>query len=49
MPIMRKAVRVESNRKAILLVGAAGMLKLLTLPVSAAQTNKKQTYGIPNA
>lgn len=37
-PIMRKAVRVESKRKAILFVGAAGMLRLLTLPVSAAET-----------
>lgn len=36
LPIMRKAVRVESKRKAILLVGAAGMLRLLTLAVSAA-------------
>lgn len=35
---MRKAVRVESKRKAILFVGAAGMLRLLTLPVSAAET-----------
>lgn len=34
LPIMRKAVRVESNRKAILLVGAAGILRLLTLAVS---------------
>ena len=33
---MRKAVSVESNRKAILLVGPAGMLRLLTLAVSAA-------------
>jgi len=31
---MRKAVRVESNRKAILLVGATGILRLLTLAVS---------------
>lgn len=31
---MRKAVRVESNRKAILFVGAAGILKLLTLAAS---------------
>lgn len=38
---MRKAVRVESNRKAILFVGAAGMLRLLTLPVSAAETLHK--------
>lgn len=37
-PIMRKAVRVESKRKAILFVGAAGMLRLLTLAVSAAET-----------
>lgn len=36
LPIMRKAVRVESKRKAILLVGAAGILRLLTLAVSAA-------------
>lgn len=36
-PIMRKAVRVESKRKAILFVGAAGMLRLLTLAVSAAE------------
>lgn len=43
MPIMRKAVRVESKRKAILLVGAAGMLRLLTLAVSAADT-ERQTY-----
>lgn len=35
---MRKAVRVESKRKAILFVGAAGMLRLLTLAVSAAET-----------
>ncbi len=34
LPIMRKAVSVESNRKAILLVGAAGILRLLTLAVS---------------
>lgn len=38
MPIMRKAVRVESKRKAILFVGAAGMLRLLTLAVSATET-----------
>lgn len=31
---MRKAVRVESNRKAILFVGATGILKLLTLAAS---------------
>lgn len=37
LPIMRKAVRVESKRKAILLVGGAGMLRLLTLAVSATQ------------
>lgn len=43
MPIMRKAVRVESKRKAILFVGAAGMLRLLTLPVSATETQKKDT------
>lgn len=34
LPIIRKAVRVESNRKAILFVGAAGILRLLTLAVS---------------
>lgn len=38
LPIMRKAVRVESKRKAILFVGAAGMLRLLTLAVSAELT-----------
>lgn len=38
---MRKAVRVESKRKAILFVGAAGMLRLLTLPVSATKTRNK--------
>lgn len=38
LPIMRKAVRVESKRKAILFVGAAGMLRLLTLAVSAVRT-----------
>lgn len=38
LPIIRKAVRVESKRKAILLVGATGMLRLLTLPVSATET-----------
>lgn len=42
LPIMRKAVRVESKRKAILLVGAAGMLRLLTLAVSAAGGGKKK-------
>lgn len=41
LPIMRKAVRVESKRKAILLVGAAGMLRLLTLAVSAVKVGKK--------
>lgn len=38
LPIMRKAVRVESKRKAILFVGGAGMLRLLTLAVSATET-----------
>lgn len=38
LPIMRKAVRVESKRKAIRFVGAAGMLRLLTLAVSAVRT-----------
>ena len=38
---MRKAVRVESKRKAILLVGAAGILRLLTLAVSATETQNK--------
>lgn len=42
MPIIRKAVRVESKRKAILLVGAAGMLRLLTLAVSPARTSNKR-------
>lgn len=37
LPIMRKAVRVESKRNAILFVGAAGMLRLLTLAVSATE------------
>lgn len=40
LPIMRKAVRVESKRNAILFVGAAGMLRLLTLAVSATKTLK---------
>lgn len=40
LPIMRNAVSVESKRKAILLVGAAGMLRLLTLPVSPAERGK---------
>lgn len=44
LPIMRKAVRVESKRKAILLVGAAGMLRLLTLAVSAAGRSKKKNH-----
>lgn len=39
---MRKAVSVESNRKAILLVGAAGMLRLLTLAVSPGETEVRQ-------
>lgn len=38
LPIMRKAVRVESKRKAILFVGATGILRLLTLAVSATET-----------
>ena len=40
---MRKAVRVESNRKAILLVGPAGILRLLTLAVSETKEEKKKT------
>ncbi len=42
LPIMRKAVRVESKRKAILFVGTTGILRLLTLAVSATETQKKK-------
>lgn len=44
---MRKAVRVESKRKAILFVGAAGMLRLLMLAVSA--TEKLQNVNVCNS
>lgn len=41
---MRKAVRVESNRKAILFVGAAGIFKLLVL--AASERAKKQKTNV---
>src|SRR4029434_2643830 len=40
---MRKAVRVESNRKAMRLEGAAGILRLLTLAVSEHGRNHRHT------
>lgn len=39
---MRKAVRVESNRKAILFVGATGILKLLTLTASEIGAKRRK-------